>query len=629
MNELEPNDRNAIRDMLEQAEDKGLTRAMFLDQVDSWLDETQADATHHETALDYAAQRADRSNALASDRTLPSDIETAAGLLLDTTRRNADAPWLGAVLRHWPAPIAHELARLMEELQGRPGSEGQSLPPNPDAALLQLRDTGEALIKVAACILIRALIEAGGEAGDWARRSIFQGRLLLGNWVALLRESAKYTLETMPEGPIHSFARLCQRFLLPFANDFVEVRNQSIGHGARALDPQETARLVVGLLDMGKIRRADGTERSVKTLARTLTGLVENDAFVGWTLTALDDDRRFDLTGASATEVWLEDPRHEDHSSRSLPVEIQFPDGLNLSLAPLLAARICSQCGKRDVVIFDSLYDPRRGGRFDLVDYARGHKSRIWGSEAIDLGEAIQKLEPQDAPELAGDSLALGQVLLALDRARADRNYLSPKYLRRELTEFLTHRPGGVYWLQAPAHIGKSTFIHGLAGDTDLEDEPIETRFEPQANGRIVAYYCCKEYRTGVAGLINRLSDRLQAVYDPSDTRRNEQPDLLSRRHASPTPAQFIAWLEEWRHFGATLLRSEPGPLLVCIDGLDESEPPDPEGNWPLQILPTDEELPEGLYLVITSRIPDEEDAPAFLRERIAVIYGSEHTEAV
>lgn len=627
MTTLSDTDRNGIRDLLEQAEDDGLSRAQYLDQIAAWLDAEGADEPRRAAALEYATRRADRSTLLAADRTTPGDLDAATALLRGAGERLAAAPWLATVLGSWPAPIAHELARLLDELCGRRGEDRRARAPNPDAALLQLRDAGEALIKTLACFLLRGLIAGGGEGADWARREVFQGRLLLGHWVGLLRESAKRTKTVGAKGPPSQLAVLVARQLSPFADDFVQARNETIGHGARSLDPLDTARLVVGLLEGGRIRRADGSEQTVRTLAQTLERLVAGDAFAGWTLSAVGEGERFDLTGTGAAESWLAAPCHAEHQGRTLPLELHLPDGSRLSLAPLMAARICSQCGRRDVVLYDSLYDAHRGGRFDLMDYARGHKSRLWGSEATDLAEAIQGLVPEDAPDLPGESLALGRVLLALDRARVDRNYLSPEYLRADFAAFLAERPGGIYWLQAPAHIGKTTFVQGLAGDTDLSDEPIDLRFAADGAGRIVAYYCRKEYRTGVSGLVNRLSDRLQGVYDPSDTRRNEQPDLLSRRERSPTPGQFIDWLQEWRLFGAALHHGEPGPLIVCIDGLDESEPPDAEGRWPLQILPDDESVPDGIYLLLTSRPPDAEDAPPFLRQRVTALYGNEARE--
>lgn len=264
------------------------------------------------------------------------------------------------------------------------------------------------------------------------------------------------------------------------------------------------------------------------------------------------------------------------------------------------------------------------------------------------MGEAIVGLDIPLAelpPEgLRDATLSQGWVLRALDRARVDRNYRSPRYLRADLAAFLAERSRGVYWLQAPAHIGKTTFIQGLAGDSELTDEPIDPRFDPSsqarsqlggqaapgsapAPGRIVAYYCRKEYRPGVGGLLSRLEDRLAAVYDPSDNVKNDRP-LPPNRTGAPTPERFLEWLRDWRHCAALRVHytATLGPLIVCIDGLDESRPPE-EGDWPLQVLPAADLLPAGLYLVLTSRPPDDPTSPAFLRERIAPLYAGEVLE--
>ena len=60
---------------------------------------------------------------------------------------------------------------------------------------------------------------------------------------------------------------------------------------------------------------------------------------------------------------------------------------------------------------------------------------------------------------------------------------------------------------------------------------------------------------------------------------------------------------------------------MVCIDGLDEAEPPDADGRWPLQVLPRPEQVPDGIYLLLSSRLPDEAGAPGFLRDRVAALY--------
>jgi hypothetical protein len=82
------------------------------------------------------------------------------------------------------------------------------------------------------------------------------------------------------------------------------------------------------------------------------------------------------------------------------------------------------------VVLYDSLYKGKRKVLFDLLDYARGHKSRLGNAEAPDLSDAVGEMVPEDVPDLTGESSNFAHELEALDKARIDRNYLSPAYLR-------------------------------------------------------------------------------------------------------------------------------------------------------------------------------------------------------
>jgi hypothetical protein len=66
-----------------------------------------------------------------------------------------------------------------------------------------------------------------------------------------------------------------------------------------------------------------------------------------------------------------------------------YGNSKTLSLAPFVAARICTQCARRDVLLYDSLYNDARMGTFDLLDYARGCKSRVTGEQALDLSDAM------------------------------------------------------------------------------------------------------------------------------------------------------------------------------------------------------------------------------------------------
>jgi hypothetical protein len=503
-------------------------------------------------------------------------------------------------------------------MHGRRLASGERLDPSADSALLQLKDAFEVLIKFTATVLMRGLIETDPDHSDWARRQLFWRGLSLGHWTGMLREAvSRYNDDAPVFAPLVALARASRRKLLAAADEFVTVRNNVIGHGTRSLNPKETAELVVGCLETGTVQNLRGDLIRVTSLATVLETMVSEGAYEGIALEAGAAADLFSLSGAGAAERWLADERHTRHDGTVVFTSVRLSDGRTLSLAPFVAARICGQCGRRDVLLYDSLHDATRGGRFDLLDY--GHKSRLHGAEAGDLSDALGDVVPEDAPEFVGASTNFGRVLEALDKARVDRNYLSPAYLRDDLADFLRMHDRGMFWLQAPAHVGKTTFVQGLA-EAEIGDRPIDPRFDSAQGGKCVAYYCRKEYRTGLAGMVNTLQDKLQAAYDPSQNLRNEQPQARSVVEAG-TPGAFLNWLLQWEVFARRYRLATPGgPLLVAIDGLDEADPP-PEST-PLQVLPHPNELPRGIYLLLTSRPVGDVDAPGFLATHVEALYG-------
>lgn len=98
-----------------------------------------------------------------------------------------------------------------------------------------------------------------------------------------------------------------------------------------------------------------------------------------------------------------------------------------------------------------------------------------------------------------------------------DRNYRSPGWLRADLTAFLAGRAGGVWWLQAATHVGKTTCVQGL----EPASRPIGPRLSPLKpdntdntdNRPVVAFYLSKEHRFGIGGLIAGLRERLARLY--------------------------------------------------------------------------------------------------------------------
>jgi hypothetical protein len=136
-------------------------------------------------------------------------------------------------------------------------------------------------------------------------------------------------------------------------------------------------------------------------------------------------------------------------------------------------------------------------------------------------------------------------VLEALDKAQVDRDYLSPAYLRKDLAAFLQTHEHGVFWLQAPAHIGKTTFVQGLT-EAEIGDTPIDPRFRSPKGGMLVAYYCRKEYGTGLPDMVNSLQDQLNC--------------------ASSTSIAISIWNYQ-QTLGLTDLKVTPDPVLIAGEG--------------------------------------------------------------
>ena len=631
---LQDKDKLLVWNLLEQSEAARYTRQRFLALVSDQLDRLDFDDALRLAIFEIARDRADSSTKLTPDRVELRAVAEARHKLMECAVRLGAEPWRASVRDHWPATIAHEVERLFDEMQGRRLPSGERLEPSVDSVLLQLKDAFEVLIKFTVTVLMRGLIDTGSDQADWARRQLFKG-LSLGVWAGMLRESVtrSTTAESPLPGQLKALARAASRAKLVDAADrFSAIRNDVIGHGARALDPLETAELIVGCLETGSYRNLQGQHKSIQPLAAILEAMVDQKAYEGMNLEARDGSTQVDLSGAGAVETWLADERHRHHEAAVMPVWLRFAeDGKELLLAPFVAARMCTQCKRRDVLLYDSLKTAKGGGTFDLLDYARGHKSRVAGKEATDLSDALGTLVAinvtdasgnflaDENSDLSGDSVNSGRVLEALDKARIDRIYHSPAYLRDDLAEFLRSNDRGVFWLQAPAHVGKTTFVLGLT-ELEIGDRPIDPRFDGQRGGKLVAYHCRKEYRTGLGGMIHTLHDKLQAAYDVSQNLRNEQPKPHPVVDAG-TPEAFVKWLSDWRSFAErSRLTAIGAPLLVAIDGLDEADPP--PGNTPLQVLPRPGELTEGIYLVITSRPVGDADAPGFLATEVEALYG-------
>ncbi|MBO8087718.1 MAG: hypothetical protein J7D61_16915, partial [Marichromatium sp.] len=583
----------------------------LLDALDEpGLAEVIADAADRErlsVAVRRLLRQAMRSEPAMSAAQLNAPAAACRQLGADWSRQ----PWLATLVDTWPGPIAHEAHAL-----------GQLLATgNAAAALWQLRDLAEVLIKLPTAILAA---EAERRDPDGALAAIVHDTLYgrmpaMGTWRTLLcDELAPGLLDAAYSSSAPPALRLVRLVLdakgkpTPFAQalrDQVALRNRE-GHGAWRHDQTEIVAALRHWL-LGDLPRQEwariGMDKHPKPmpLAEGLRFAVAEAPWSDLTLAVrMPDSDNVPLVGAPSI------PDHRDDAAENglepAPVLLQQRGAEPLDLAPHLAARICALCGYRDI-FFVNGHD-RRAHRFDLLDYRRGHRmSRHW-HQVPDLHRhaARRPLPPLPAADTGPLALGRASTLALFDTLAFEARYLSPDWLRAPLRDFIAANDRGVLWLQAPGHVGKSLFVHGL--QANLDDQPLL----PGEPLRVAAVFIRREYSYGPARLLPLLEAELKRSLDLADDNERRLPRIDEQ--ATDKPATLAAGLAAYRQL-ARARTGFDGPLLICLDGLDELRPPDADGSL-LDFIPSSDTLPERTYLLLTSRPLDAEGCPRWVRER-------------
>ena len=621
----------AIENQARLSESEKHSREKFKALISQYLDSLDIDDKLRERATKYAAGQAIESEILRPESVDSNELVENQKILRQVANEVDEGPWLDVVKNQWPSPIAHEIDILIALMQ-RPDDH----PIMPDTVMYQYRDAFEVLIKFTASVLLCSLISMGGKHANWARLSL-RNKLSTGSWVGLLRDAARRLGDVPEDVPVEikNLGLLAKDCIYPAADVFSQIRNEQIGHGARVLDLKETTDTVIGCLAKGEFTAAGGTKTKCKAFFPMLEELVQGNLFGGFHLRLAQEDKSegLTLTGVDATRQWMHKHEHQyDLGNTTTPLLADLESGESIALSPLVAARQCKRCLRQDVLLYASAaIKGESAKKFDVMDYARGHRSKLGADSASDLVELFAGLDPYVEQEAAVDHRAMRRadqsVIEALDSARLDRNYISPAYLRDSLAEYLDNNSKGVYWLQAPAHIGKTTFALGLLPNSELNEDPIIARFASQPVC-IFHYMIRREIRSGVIMFMNTLHRQLAML--TSDNNRHAAPGI-EEVIKNPSPISFVNWINQWRQFVIKEWRLAPDyPFLFVIDGLDEAEPPglgtEKEASpvellpdevellkhikeaSPIELLPNEEQLPEHVYFVLTSRVPDGSD---------------------
>jgi hypothetical protein len=245
-------------------------------------------------------------------------------------------PWVETVADTWPGPIAHEYQRLRQLLE-----QGQIV-----AAIFQLKDLAEVLVKFPALVMARDLIAHGDpEAAQAARRGLFGGLLSFGHWVdgivgrqlvpqvMRLAPSGRLLLPELGEVFVATVGKSGKTAASPWRKTLkalVNWRNETLGHGAFHLDPQDY------LPDL---------EQQV---GRINQHLAEQVAQGLWADVGLRGEAGTPpLTGWWAIRHW-HDGDAGAHRELEAPLVLERA-GRTLRLTPLVTLRRCVVCAKQDV----------------------------------------------------------------------------------------------------------------------------------------------------------------------------------------------------------------------------------------------------------------------------------------
>lgn len=396
------------------------------------------------------------------------------------------APWVDAVSEQWPGPIAHEYQRLRDVL-----AQGQIV-----AAIFQLRDLAEVLVKFPALVMARDLIEHGdAAAAREARKSLFGGLLSMGHWVGriaggtLAAEMARVRKDhdlLLPElADWFGAGDRNQAAWVAVLKKLVEWRNTNLGHGVFRLNPQEYLPELIEAV--GAINR--------QLAAQVAQGL--------WAEVRLCGAEAVTLTGWQAIRHWHDGPAGAAHLEQEAPLWLE-KGGRTLQLAPLAMLRRCTVCARQDVFLYDSLGGHSLRDGFTLLDYLSGHRLSLPIHRATTLhAEAQAVADSPDAPVVANDTAKPDEdygnsiVNEMLEAKLLAARYLRPDYLREPLRAFVDTNERGVFWLTAPSHTGKSVFTHGLAFPAEMGDKPLW----PTPATAVVVLHIRREFKTWPAQL--------------------------------------------------------------------------------------------------------------------------------
>ena len=478
-----------------------------------------------------------------------------------------EQPPLDFVLADYPFPIAVAYSRFHKELDRQ----------EPVAAAWQLLDAFQGALKFCACVAGADLLRAEPSGPDAARlvERLFKP-LSLGDWQSILEDALR---------PLRDPARRSARRVGELYNVFYRSSNGQYTDVARKLFAGKPTLVQWrndvfghGVFRHDRAYYAAEVNRLRPVLDELLTAL--RPVLSAWALVGrTPGGDNVDWTGAGGTSPAA--PHSHQPWGDPLPLLLTRRSGGSdeLDLGPLLTVQLCIVCRQPAAFFFDGIEERKKSVyRTFFIEYFAGHDQRR--DDWTEARALAGRLPPDYTWERASyDWKAAAAEVERLFRSFEDE-YRRPDYLLDAFWAAADGGPRGYVHLVGPAGTGKSYLVQGLQQDARDRGE------------KVLVYHILagqlSDYRTFVSELASRAREQLNFRTQEIQTRVARLTDLAEQT------AAFLAEL---------MLANGLHRLIVAIDGLDELREPDkPGGALISDFLPPADRLPDGCFILLTSR---------------------------
>ena len=423
--------------------------------------------------------------------------------------------------------------------------------PNVFCMVYQLKDVGEVLMK------FPVLCAAAFLNDDDVSGKLVEKALSIGDWQRI----CQYIIGEYGGKPRFELPECLRNILTGIHQVYCDTnianyRNDYLGHGAMGFEDNQ------GYRDFGEKLINSISSYLAKVLPdyARLKVTVDGTEFTGWRVP-------------------------KGFSTKAEPV--LHIDGKEIPLYPYMA-----NSEKHGILFFDYYKATRNNQLANGLNYVRGggrktfvapYYCEVYGRQ---FGEAIQK-GANGMDMTTEDSVSTPEIEKVLSELNEADNFVRPEYIINWLGAKLKDDKGSVQLIMMERGMGKTAFSYAVASGTVKFDGVFACAYYAGQSGMRSDF---------ISGINTALATDLVQVQE------GEDKFVLLERNAEDKPASMLASLQYFRDKHAE--KHGKPKLLLIIDGVDEL-PQESAGLF--SYLPKPDELPDNVYILITTRNPQSE----------------------